>query len=628
MSSEQNHTHVPESSAAQEATLTRATAAIMAAGQAAADVPGFLERTVRIVGDALNSPFSLLYARSGPNEIRRDVHRGGSDPGFWRPAVQRFLTDTLRIGEPRARLLSAREADLQIALLAVPFADEGDHIEGGIALVVRSGQPYAATQLHRLEALVATITAALDLVGQDRTSAAAQSDTAATSAVAKAAAVETPEQLCFNITNSLRKKLDCEQVALGLVRKHRVKLVSISGLDDINHRSPGTAQIRAAMEECFDSAQEILCQHERDWDESANDAGFRLHRHWYASAGGDGVGSVPLFAGQQCVAVLSLRWPASETMRREQLREIRRLVEPYMPALDLVRRAGRGLLRHAWDTVDAGARGALRPGNLGLKIAIVALVAFGAWFCLGTLPYRPSVAARVVPAEQRYLAAPFEGTLASVAASQGDLVRAGDVLCKFDTRQLQLRRDELLAEQAVYDQEQRRALADNTPVEARLAAANAKLVQAQLATIERRLELATIRAPYDGIIVRGDLRQQIGSVMALGSTLYEIAPINAWQLELEAPQSLAANLTDCAAGDFAAAARPESPQPFDVQRLRPSAEVRAGKNVYVIEAALNQQQPWLRPGMEGVARLDLGTRPVWWLALHGFIDYLRLHYWL
>jgi hypothetical protein len=34
----------------------------------------------------------------------------------------------------------------------------------------------------------------------------------------------------------------------------------------------------------------------------------------------------------------------------------------------------------------------------------------------------------------------------------------------------------------------------------------------------------------------------------------------------------------------------------------------------------------MRPGMEGSARIVVGKRPVWWIALHRGIDYIRYHW--
>ena len=53
---------------------------------------------------------------------------------------------------------------------------------------------------------------------------------------------------------------------------------------------------------------------------------------------------------------------------------------------------------------------------------------------------------------------------------------------------------------------------------------------------------------------------------------------------------------------------------------------RDGKNVFVVEARVDLPYDWMRPGMEGSARIVVGKRPVWWIALHRGIDSVRYNW--
>jgi hypothetical protein len=81
-------------------------------------------------------------------------------------------------------------------------------------------------------------------------------------------------------------------------------------------------------------------------------------------------------------------------------------------------------------------------------------------------------------------------------------------------------------------------------------------------------------------------------------------------------------------GAFASYARPEDVREFRVSRVLAGAEVRDSRNVYVAEAEIGALADWMRPGMDGVAKVRIGRRPVWWIALHRVIDYLRINLWL
>ena len=479
-----------------------------------------------------------------------------------------------------------------------------------------------------LATLAEVAAAAADLVGSGGAQQAGGSADAPNRALARAATAAAPEELAFAITNSLRNKLGCEQVVLGLVVGRRVRILSISGMDDINRRSPGVARLRAAMEECLDQDGPVVSQQDTDWGEQQLASGHRLHQQWQNTAGGSCVASIPLRADERCVAIIALRRRADEPFRQELIEDIRTTVEPFAGALLLLKRAQRGLTRHVW---EAGRElvGVLRnPGRRTARI-LAGLSVLGAfWFCFGTLEHDVVVPARVVPAQQRHLSAPYDGTLAVAQANVGDLVQAGEVLCRFDERDLQLQKNQLQAQLAVYQREYMSAQARGVPVEAKLVEAKQKLTQAQLEIVERRVAQAAIVAPYDGVIISGDLRKQVGSVLAQGTPLFEIAPLDRWQLELAVPQSEAGDVRAGLRGDFASNARPEAAQQFELTCLRPSSEIRGVENVYVAEANIVVKGEWMRPGMEGVAKVRIGQRKVWWITLHKVLDYLRLNFWL
>lgn len=613
--------------AARQASDSGALAAeIVRLAQHSAAVQTYLQKSLEAVGRQFGAPYAALCARQRSGEIRVEAHHGPTDPGFWRGAVQAFLTESLSVGGARAKVLGGRAADLKIALLAVPLTGDGE-LRGGLALALPADAAEARAHLHRLEALAGTVGGAVDLVGHATTAAAASSGAQA-GALARVAGVSTPTELAFMLTNTLRTKLACEQVVMGLVQRRRVRIAAISGLDDVHPRSPGVQQIRGAMEECLDAGAPIVCQNDDAWGAERLTQGYRIHQQWHGGAGGDGVGSIPLRVGEHIVAILSLRWRASEPMRRDQFDQISKLVEPYMPALGLVQRASRGLLHHTRDVVAGAVGSLLAPGKLGRKlVATLALVGLF-WFCFGTRPYEVTVSARLVPAQQRHLAAPFEAILGAAYVKPGERVQAGDVLCQFDQRSLALTYTELQAQRALYEREYLRALADDKPVEAQLAEANRRLAETQLALCAERLDRATVRAPFDGLVVAGELEHMVGSVVPQGTPLLVIAPQGAWELELDAPQGVASELASGRSGRFASAARPENPQRFTLTRVQPGAQLREGRSVFVARAALGASPTWLRPGMEGLARIELGQRRVWWVTLHGVLDYLRLHYWL
>ena len=74
------------------------------------------------------------------------------------------------------------------------------------------------------------------------------------------------------------------------------------------------------------------------------------------------------------------------------------------------------------------------------------------------------------------------------------------------------------------------------------------------------------------------------------------------------------------------AARPERSDAVELLGVQPATELRDGRNVFLAQASMPAEQDWLRPGMEGVVHVELGRRPVWWLAFHRAIDWFHLEF--
>jgi hypothetical protein len=82
------------------------------------------------------------------------------------------------------------------------------------------------------------------------------------------------------------------------------------------------------------------------------------------------------------------------------------------------------------------------------------------------------------------------------------------------------------------------------------------------------------------------------------------------------------------AGWFVCNARPELAHNCRVRLVHPAAQSEKGETTFVVEASAEERPDWMRVGMEGVARLDTGRRPIWWVYLHRIIDFVRLHVWV
>jgi HlyD family secretion protein len=587
----------------------------------------YYANVLQAIAEAFASPYAAISVHEGSQVIEHDYKTPDVNVEFWKSGVQSILTEALGDHKSRAKMLDSSGGDVKIVLLAASLCTSSGTPIGAIALVTNRRSPSDAVQkLTFLESLTCVASCAINWT-EESADKKAPPQNANTQALTRAGTCSTPEELAFTITNSLRNKLGCEQVALATVNRKRVKILAISGLDDVTKQSPVVLCQTAAMEECLDADVAIACPDIFDASKSAV-SGYRLHQQWRSAVKGDAVVSIPLRIGDDTAAILSMRHREDRPLKEAQIEQIRSHVEPYVPVLRLLRDANRGPIRCTQDAIGATYKGITSRGHVGRKIAAVLFFAAAGWILFGTVSYDLTVSALVKPRHARQVTAPFEGVLREANALPGDLVKRGDILCQLDQRDAEQQMAELVAEVNVFESKLDQALADDDPVSYQLALSHQKLARAKLDSVNTRIDRCIVRAPLDGVVVAGDLRNRLGGVVQLGDLLYEVAPLNAMVLELEVPEADVDDLANDLTGVFASSARPRDTRPFRITRIHPRTEPRVTGNVCVVEANADLSTARLYPGMEGVARIHVGRRRVWWIGLHRVLDYLRLHLWI
>ncbi len=134
-------------------------------------------------------------------------------------------------------------------------------------------------------------------------------------------------------------------------------------------------------------------------------------------------------------------------------------------------------------------------------------------------------------------------------------------------------------------------------------------------------------APFGGIVVRGDLSQSMGSPVERGDVLFELAPVEGFRIILEVDERDISEVAVGQRGYLTLSALPGQPLPLLVERITPVATADDGRNFFRVDAKLEEPTRALRPGMEGVAKIDVGQRRLIWIWTHSLVDWVRLWIW-
>lgn len=570
------------------------------------------------IADELSTEFIGVWIRSG----RRQCESAVGDT-HWMPLAQGLSIREKHGNKPLVRLLDENDGR-RYAVIVVQLEAAG--VESGTVVAVTECSTPADAQsaLKQLTVVLQQVNQAADRLCSSRE----HRDSLQLTTLGKSMRFGSVGEFCFSLANGLRVETDMDLVAVGLVNGLSVRLACVSGLDEVDVDSPGSQLILRSMEEAADQCFPISAQCRNvELSEAMSDS-CPLTEDWQQQVGNASVASIPLMnADGRCVAVIGVQGRRGRPLRPQQLQRIADLASPLVASIELMQSGQRSLLRHTLDSAGALAARICGPVRVPVAGAAILFAAFISWMVVGTTDYVVRTPCTVIAAQTHTLTAPWDGPLDAVLARPGEMVEAGQLLARMETRRLLAEREQQLAalraaQVAVYA-----AVSRSVPAETGRALSRQRMAEADLAQIDLQLADAEIRAPCDGRIVSVDLVERTGETVPIGEPLFEIVPDGDLALDVELSESVVSWVAPGQPGSFAMNADPGRGQQCRVERIEPSAEAGVAGNVVSARAVIPESPDWLRPGMQGVVQINTGERPVWWVWLHRAIDSVRFRIW-
>ena len=204
---------------------------------------------------------------------------------------------------------------------------------------------------------------------------------------------------------------------------------------------------------------------------------------------------------------------------------------------------------------------------------------------------------------------------------------SNQLLARLDSRDLLLEKRQSTGRHAQLSREHREALATNDRSRVNVLRAQIEQAAAQLALVDEQLARTYLRAPYDGVVVKGDLSQSLGSPVSRGDVLFEIAPLDGYRIFLAVDERDIADIRPGQRGALTLAALPNQELELTVERVVPISVDHGGRNVFRVEGKLDAPVEGLRPGMEGVGKVRIDERR--WIEIwtRGLVHWRRLSTW-
>lgn len=427
------------------------------------------------------------------------------------------------------------------------------------------------------------------------------------------------------VTTELCAMLECDRVSIGFYRKGRIAIAAISNTGDFRKRQSLVRLIVAAMEEALDQQTTIVHPTPQGSSPKVTLAHARLAEGSVRGA----ICTVPIADRDRLLGAVLLE--GQKGYNADAVRLVQDVALFVGPVLVLKHRVDDSFARR-WEDMFAkrGQRlhgAASSPG----KFVLLAVLALAIGAAMWPATFRITAPARIEGAIERVVAAPVDGFLREVNVRPGQAVKIGQALAALEDRDLMLERDKWEAEIAQLDKQYREALSKDDPASIVITKAKHDQARTELGLVQQRLARTRLAAPIDGVVIKGDLLQSIGAPVKRGQTLMVVAPANEFRVILEVDEQdiSAVRVGQQARVLFAA----ETTRPFDLQlnRVAPIALARDGRNFFEAEAHVapneSDQVGGLRPGLQGVAKIDVDDRPLIAIWTHRAANWLRRMLW-
>lgn len=426
-----------------------------------------------------------------------------------------------------------------------------------------------------------------------------------------------------SIVGLVAEQFHCDRVTLAVGDARRLEIAATSPAVKIEHESGLLRAIKEAMFEALDQRQLLFYPPLKSSAEKL----LRSHESFAKTVGQATLCSIPLTVADCTVGVLLLERHSRQPFTQRE-RELCQQAAGLLGLLLQQRQyCDRPLIGLMADRVRLRVHSLLGPRGLWLKLGLPGLALILLFSGLFQGDYRIEARANLEGRIQRVITAPFDGYLQQAAVRAGDIVERGAVLCQLDDRDLRLEQAKWQTELAKLQREQREALATHDRSRIAILQAQAEQANAELERVEMKLERSRIKAPLQGVIVSGDLSQNLGAPLKRGEELFKIAPLESYRVMLQVDEADIGAVEVGQPGNLRLAGYPHLLHPFSVKRVLPLSTAAEGSYLFTLEAELNTIDEELRPGLQGVAKIDAGRRSLLWLAGHRLHDWLRLMFW-
>jgi hypothetical protein len=426
-----------------------------------------------------------------------------------------------------------------------------------------------------------------------------------------------------SVVTELAILLECERVSIGFLKGKYIQVKALSHSADFAKKSKLVQSLGLAMDEAMDQQTSLVCPaYEGDAVKI-----LKCHEKLLQEQGTGSVCTIPLSNKSEVFGALTLERATGQLFVKSTVELCETIASLIGPILEAKRKEDLWVITKLGLSLKDFVSNLIGPANAGLKMMTFLFLSVLLFFAVAVGDFRITADTYLEGSIQRVIVTPFDGYISEAFVRAGDVVKEGSPLVKLDDNDLILERAKWASQKTQYLKEYRDALGKSERSKVSVLKAQLSQVDAQLAMVDAQLSRIRLNAPFDGIIVSGDLSQSLGSPSQRGEVLFEIAPLEAYRVILEVDERDISMIKIAQTGELVLTGHSDKVITFKVNSVTPVSEVKEGRNYFKVEAILEQKIDSLRPGMKGVGKILIGERHLIWIWSRPFVDWLRLSLW-
>jgi RND family efflux transporter MFP subunit len=423
------------------------------------------------------------------------------------------------------------------------------------------------------------------------------------------------------VVSKIAELMNCSTVSYGSHENYQCTLRASSQSASIDDRMNLPLAVTDAMQEAISQDAVIAVP------QNKSRLVVRAHTDllWQAKIGA--ICTLPVNHNGKLVGAFLLERQSEEAFSKEDISICKLIAGLIGPVLHSKYLEERALSSRVVEQIRMARQSLLEPKHATLKFvtAVVAVTAVLSMVVSGE--YRVTADAALEGLVERVVITPMDGYILEAHVRAGDEVSKGDLLAVLDDKDLQLERSRWFSEQQQIQRSYRAALSAQDRTQVVILRARLDQVTVKLELAEERLARTRITAPLNGVIVTGDLSKSLGAPVERGEVLFEVMPMSDYRVMLKVDERTIGQITESQRGTLALNGFPSERFAFEITRITPVSQAEDGNNYFLVEARLDTVSQLLRPGMQGVAKIDAGEQRLGWILTHEIVDWLRLWVW-